>query len=65
MNNERSNGSVSQKGYVFLNLCRKSIVLSGSSDCGILKWCVVVMNSVFPGTAGEADNKPIMPCSGF
>lgn len=26
---------------------------------------VFVMNSVFPGTAGEADNKSIMPCCRF
>lgn len=65
MNNEESNGNASQKGYLFPNLYRRSFVLSGSSGCCVLKQCVVVMNSVFPGTAGEADSKSIMPCSRF
>lgn len=30
-----------------------------------LSGCVVIMNSVFPGAVGEADNKSIMPCCGF
>lgn len=30
-----------------------------------LRRCVFIMNSIFLGAVGEADNKSIMPCCGF